>query len=67
MHYLGVSKDTLDTFGAVSEETAYEMAKGIAMANHAEVFCLWTALGLALTSGFLSGMRIKESIPIMKK
>ena len=23
MHYLGVSKDTLDTFGAVSEETAY--------------------------------------------
>ena len=37
------------------------------MANHAEVFCLWTALGLALTSGFLSGMRIKESIPIMKK
>ena len=37
MHYLGVSKDTLDTFGAVSEETAYEMAKGIAMANHAEV------------------------------
>lgn len=37
MHYLGVSKDTLDTFGAVSEETAYEMAKGVAIANHAEV------------------------------
>lgn len=37
IQYLGVSKDTLDTFGAVSEETAYEMAKGIANANHAEV------------------------------
>lgn len=26
---LGVKKETLDTYGAVSEQTAYEMAKGI--------------------------------------
>ncbi|GMQ56991.1 competence/damage-inducible protein A [Vallitalea sediminicola] len=29
MEYLGVSKDTLDKYGAVSEETAIEMAEGL--------------------------------------
>ena len=37
MKYLGVSEKTLATHGAVSEETAFEMAKGIALANHAEI------------------------------
>ena len=37
MHYLNVSASTLEQYGAVSEETAYEMAKGIANANQAEV------------------------------
>lgn len=37
MQYLGVSEKTLTTYGAVSEETAYEMAEGIARANHAEI------------------------------
>ena len=37
------------------------------MGSRAEVVCLWTAVGLALSSGFLSGMRIKESLPMMKK
>lgn len=27
--YLGVSNETLDTYGAVSEQTAYEMSKGL--------------------------------------
>lgn|SRR5574344_862444 len=29
MKYLGVSKDTLDTYGAVSQQTAQEMVKGL--------------------------------------
>lgn len=37
MHYLNVSASTLETYGAVSEETAREMAAGIASANKAEV------------------------------
>ena len=34
---LGVSAETLDTYGAVSEEMAKEMAIGVAAANHAQV------------------------------
>lgn len=37
MHYLGVKEETLRQFGAVSEETAREMAEGIARQNHAQV------------------------------
>lgn len=37
MHYLNVSASTLENYGAVSEETAREMAAGIASANKAEV------------------------------
>ncbi|MBQ5558594.1 MAG: CinA family protein [Lachnospiraceae bacterium] len=36
-HYLHVSDDTLSKYGAVSEQTAYEMAEGIAKANHANI------------------------------
>ena len=34
--YLGVKKETLDTYGAVSRETASEMAQGAALAADAE-------------------------------
>ena len=34
---LGVKKETLQNFGAVSEQTAYEMAKGVCKASGAEV------------------------------
>ena len=37
MKYLNVRSDTLETFGAVSEQTAKEMAEGVAKANDAEV------------------------------
>ena len=37
MKRLGVSADTLSEFGAVSAQTAYEMAKGIAMTSGADV------------------------------
>lgn len=37
MRYLNVQQDTLERFGAVSEQTAREMAEGIAKANEAEV------------------------------
>ena len=36
-HLLGVKKETLDSVGAVSEETAVQMAEGAAKAAHAEV------------------------------
>lgn len=36
-HLLGVKKETLDRVGAVSEETAVQMAEGAAKAAHAEV------------------------------
>lgn len=35
--YLGVKEETLKQYGAVSEETAREMATGIAKVNHAEI------------------------------
>lgn len=37
MEYLGVRKDTLDKYGAVSEQTAYEMAEGICRNTGADV------------------------------
>lgn len=37
MKYVGVRKQTLEKFGAVSEQTAKEMAEGVAKANHADV------------------------------
>lgn len=37
MKYLGVKEETLKAFGAVSEETAREMAEGIARANNAQI------------------------------
>lgn len=51
--YLGVSEKTLATHGAVSEETASEMAKGIALANHAEI-------GLSVTGTAGPGGGTKE-------
>lgn len=37
MKYLGVKKETLDKFGAVSRQTAYEMAEGICRQSGADV------------------------------
>lgn len=37
MKYLGVKEETLDSFGAVSEETAREMAEGIAKAAGTDI------------------------------
>lgn len=37
MNRLGVKKETLDTYGAVSEETAIEMARGIASAAQTNI------------------------------
>lgn len=37
MRYLGVKEETLTKYGAVSENTAWEMAAGIAKANDAEI------------------------------
>ena len=46
---LGVKKETLDTFGAVSEETAYEMAEGAAKAADAD--CAIAVTGVAGPDG----------------
>ena len=35
--FLGVSKETLDKYGAVSREVALEMAKGIRKKTHADI------------------------------
>ena len=37
MKSLGVKKETLDKFGAVSEETAREMAEGIAKRHNTNI------------------------------
>lgn len=37
MKYVNVSNDTLDRYGAVSEQTAKEMAQGVAKVNNAQV------------------------------
>lgn len=41
---LGVSHETLETFGAVSEQTALEMAKGAALAAKADVALCTTGI-----------------------
>ncbi len=53
MHYLGVKAETLETFGAVSEETAREMAEGVAKKNHAQI-------GLSVTGTAGPGGGTKE-------
>lgn len=53
---LGVRKDTLDKYGAVSEETAKEMAKGIAKTSN-------TNIGLA-TTGIAGPDGASEEKPI---
>ena len=37
MRLLGVREETLEQFGAVSEQTAWEMAQGVAKANQSQV------------------------------
>ncbi len=41
---LGVKKETLDSFGAVSEETAREMASGVLKLSHADIAVSVTGL-----------------------
>lgn len=48
--YANVSEETLDKFGAVSEQTAGEMALGTAKANHADV-----AVGISGIAGPTGG------------
>ncbi|MBR0383032.1 MAG: CinA family protein [Eubacterium sp.] len=42
--YLGVKKETLDTYGAVSRETASEMAQGAALAADADAAIVTTGI-----------------------
>lgn len=49
MNRIGVKKETLDTFGAVSKETAIEMAKGVANSSGADIGISTT--GIAGPSG----------------
>lgn len=51
---LGVSAETLQRCGAVSEETAREMAQGVAKANHADV-----GVGISGIAGPLGGTEEK--------
>ena len=44
MKRLGVKKETLDKYGAVSKETAEEMAKGIAIASGSKVSIVTTGI-----------------------
>lgn len=44
MKRLGVKKETLDKYGAVSKETAEEMAKGIAMESGSKVSIVTTGI-----------------------
>lgn len=52
--YAGVSPETLEKYGAVSEETAGEMAKGTAKANEAQV-----AVGISGIAGPTGGTKEK--------
>lgn len=54
MHYLGVEASALEKYGAVSVETAREMAMGIAKANHAEI-----GVGVTGTAGPGGGTKEK--------
>lgn len=49
LRLLGVSRATLDTVGAVSEETAYQMAQGAAKAANAD--CAISVTGIAGPDG----------------
>lgn len=50
MKYASVSKETLNQYGAVSEQTAGEMARGAAIANNADV-----AVGISGIAGPTGG------------
>lgn len=50
MKYANVSKETLDRYGAVSEQTAEEMARGTAIANNADI-----AVGISGIAGPTGG------------
>ncbi|RHR70871.1 CinA family protein [Eubacterium sp. AF15-50] len=52
--YAGVSSETLEKYGAVSEETAGEMAKGTAKANGAQI-----AVGISGIAGPTGGTKDK--------
>ena len=52
-HFLHVSKDTLEAFGAVSEETALEMARGVRLLSGADIGLSTT--GIAGPSGAAPG------------
>ena len=54
MKYANVSGDTLDKYGAVSEQTAGEMAEGTAKANNADV-----AVGISGIAGPTGGTEDK--------
>lgn len=54
MKYANVSGDTLDKYGAVSEQTAGEMAEGTAKANNADV-----AVGISGIAGPTGGTEEK--------
>lgn len=41
---LGVNKETLDSYGAVSKETAFEMAKGIAKVSGSDISVVTTGI-----------------------
>lgn len=54
MKYAGVRQETLEKYGAVSEETAREMAEGTAKANNADV-----AVGISGIAGPTGGTKEK--------
>ena len=54
--YLGVKKDTLDKYGAVSSQTVYEMAEGCAANTGADI--------TVVTSGFAGPAGGTEEMPV---
>lgn len=48
---LGVNQETLDKFGAVSEQCAYEMAKGLSEKTHADIAVATTGIAGPNTDG----------------
>lgn len=56
MKYLGVKKDTLDKYGAVSSQTVYEMAEGCAVNTGADI--------TVVTSGFAGPAGGTEKMPV---
>ena len=41
---LGVSHTTLEKYGAVSEQTAYEMANGLYKISNSDIYCVFTGI-----------------------